>query len=155
MNKKTTAKLYKKYARKAFMTAYSITENYDSSMDILQETFMKIFTNIENIENPTTYIITAIRHNALNYIKREKRYYPEQEIAVHIDMINQIDLKEKLSKLNKTMTILSKREKEVFSMKFYSAMNYKEIAIATELSQSTVRGLFKRAIDKLKDELYV
>ena len=134
------------------MTAYSITGNYDLSMDIMQETFYRIMKYSRHIEYSTAYIIRTAHNIAINMQKRESRMFEYRDSPVVADFDNAIEVQRQLKILERKMHALSPKEREVFSMKFYGGLDYREIAQACAIKQSTARVLFKRAIDKFREK---
>ncbi len=155
--KKKFEKIYNKNKKKVFMIAYSITNNYDDAMDIVQETFIKIYENLDNIDNYNSYIISVCKNLSLNYIKKHNRiiYTDSLPIKVQNSIEEEVENKMQLSKIHNFLYKLSKKERIVFSLKLYGGYSYEEIAKELNVSLSTVRQFYKRAIDKIKENFYV
>lgn len=157
MNKKRFNDAYRKYNQKVFMTAYGITGNYDDSMDIMQDTFIRYSKVTDEVQNEGAYISMIARNLSLNYIKRESR---KTELFYDIETKqpgphDEAENRQRLEKLEIALSRLSEQERRVFALKFYSGSSYADIADMLEITESTARVLFKRAVDKLKENVNV
>lgn len=153
MDKKKFEEIYKEFNQRVFMTAYGITHNYDDSMDIMHETFIKYSKVTAEVSNVPAYISMIARNTALNYIKKERRK-ADMEIT-QLSIEQEIENRQKIEKLEQTLSVLSEQERKVFALKFYSGSEYGEIADLLGITQSTARVLLKRAVDKLKERINV
>ena len=154
MKKKDFESIYSNYKKKVFMIAYSITLNYDDAMDIVQETFLRIYKNYENIENLTSYILITCKNLSLNFIKKHSRIiYDNRILDITIDNSQNDNNKnkEKLNNIKIFLDHLSINERKVFSLKFYGNFSYTEIAKELDVKEVTIRTFYKRAIDKMKE----
>lgn len=151
--------LYEGYAPLFMGIAYRYVGNESESGDILQETFIKIYKNINNYTgkgNFEGWMKRILVNNCLNYIKKEKKYTFETGEAL---------LEKPNSKWDAVIEDLSFEEivriidrlpigyKTVFNLSVFEGYAHKEIAEMLNISESASRSQLTKAKAKLKEEL--
>jgi RNA polymerase sigma-70 factor (ECF subfamily) len=133
--------------------------------DIVQDVFIKLFDNLDKIrkkESIEFWLIKTVRNEIFSYHRNqaEKKLFKE---AIEIDEIeNSVlasspaesfeinELKEIiLNELNQMQDIF----KEVFILREYALMSYKEIANILEIDQELVKSRLYKARQKLIDKI--
>ncbi|MGE3062856.1 MAG: RNA polymerase sigma factor [bacterium] len=158
MNKKKEfERVYTTYYKKAFYICYSIIGNYDDTKDAVQDLFINIFRNLENIKDLKSYICMSARNISLNRVcRRHETVELNEEIAFSpISVENEVLRRERMEKVGRALALLSEQEHKVFTMKFYMGMDYSEIAEELQVSESTCRVAFRNALLKIKEEANV
>jgi RNA polymerase sigma-70 factor (ECF subfamily) len=134
---------------------YSIIEDKDESLDVFQDTYLKLIKNLEKIRNydkPYSYITSIARNTAItrkSYIKRDyselkktSSYfdYLEHEIAYPSGFSNsQIVILELLRSLRVFIRQLPQKQRQHMRLKYIAGYSNKEIANHLGCSASTVR----------------
>ena len=133
--------------------------------DIVQDVFIKLFDNLDKIrkkESIEFWLIKTVRNEIFSYHRNQakKKLFKE---AIEIDEIeNSVlasspaesfeinELKEIiLNELNQMQDIF----KEVFILREYALMSYKEIANILEIDQELVKSRLYKARQKLIDKI--
>ena len=67
--------IYEKYKNLVLKVAYRYTEDFDAAEDIMQETFLALYKDMDDKEysNIQSWLYTTAKHSALNYKKKSKR----------------------------------------------------------------------------------
>jgi RNA polymerase sigma-70 factor (ECF subfamily) len=123
----------------------------DKARDIVQDSFEKLWRNIENVNNQKvkSYLFTTAYHTMIDLIRREKRKEDFENVNVkeysHSEQYS--DLKEVL---NIALTKLSDIQRSVILLRDYEGYSYAEIAEITNLNESQVKVYIYRARKKLK-----
>src|SRR5690606_26055571 len=71
--------LYDRYSQAMFTIAYRITNDFELAADVLQEGFLKVFTNMHQFRRESTlgaWIKTIIIRTALSKIKKRIEFEP-------------------------------------------------------------------------------
>lgn len=151
--------LYEKYSLMLFRTAYLILGNKEDSEDVLQETFLSIYTNIDKLKDSSklkSWIFTILKNKAYTKYKTRKREFPEEEINSLIDSKSDSNLENEFaikSDIEKCLNKLSQKEREVIILFYYNDFTTKEIAKITKSFEGTVKSRLHRARKKLKEEV--
>lgn len=148
-------KIYNEHRKRVFYLSYSITGDYDESMDIVQEVFLKIYKNMEDIKDIKPYILTVARNISLNRVRGDKKTLDidEHEPVYSITPERECENREMMEKVEKALSTLTPQEKKIFCLKFYSGINYSEIADDLKISESTARVVYMNSLKKIRGKL--
>ena len=149
------------YQKKVFLLGYSFFRNREDALDIVQETFLKLYQKIalfrrgENFQNWLLQIAKnlCIDHYRKNYGKNKELQsgipVEEMNISSHnsTDPYLSSDLKRIFSTCIKK---LAERQRMIFVMKHYNQLKYKEIAQILGISLGTVKSLHYKAVQNLR-----
>ena len=113
-----------------------------------------------NAEEQARYIVIAVRHTAVSWLRRHHREIPvsqthrsEPSAPDHVQPENQLELSEQLQLLHQAINMLPEKERLVLQMKTVEGLTDQEIAKMTGLSAVSVRQYVARARKKLKAQL--
>ena len=131
---------------------------YDQAKDIVQECFIKLWENRENVSNPVSYLFTSVRNSSLNYLKAEQK---SKGKVVAIDEVHHIKVDDsaidaaveyyhKVEEAYKRLQELTGRCKDIFVMVYIEKMKIREVAEELAISENTVKTYLKRAKDALR-----
>lgn len=159
-DKLALVKIYNEYYDELFNYGFRICSSEDLTRDCIQELFIKIWTDrikYPKIKNPKPYIFRILRNTIVDSFKRKEDctdladielinpLLSEQDFAINIETSS--ELKKKLAK---AIDKLTKRQKEIIILKFYSGLNYKEISQITTIKQQSIRNIMTKALKKLR-----
>ena len=67
--------IYEKYKNLVLKVAYRYSEDFDAAEDIMQETFLALYKDMDDKEysNIQSWLYTTAKHSALNYKKKSER----------------------------------------------------------------------------------
>lgn len=67
--------IYEKYKNLVLKVAYRYSEDFDAAEDIMQETFLALYRDMDDKEysNIQSWLYTTAKHSALNYKKKSER----------------------------------------------------------------------------------
>ena len=163
--------LAERYQRNIFRLAQNITQNREDAEDVLQETFMKAYTHLNDFEGNSkfyTWIVRIAVNEAL--MKLRKRKWDKtvwldepvtvgedtvaREIAVWDDNPEQRYSKTELADiLDKAVNSLAPAYRTVFALRDVEGLSTEETAEALELSVPAVKSRLLRARLQLRDKL--
>ncbi|MDR1123059.1 MAG: sigma-70 family RNA polymerase sigma factor [Elusimicrobiota bacterium] len=156
--------LYEKNFNKIF--AYVKIRIYDKTAteDVCSAIWLRALDKIKYYDAakgaPEQWLFTIARNEIVNHIR-----YKKLKSFVLLDFLEdifydsaplpqeQMQNRENISLLQNALKFLSEREKDLISLKFYSAMNNRQIAAVSGLSESNVGTILNRAAQKLKTVL--
>jgi len=160
-NYEYTKNLYEKYGKTLWKYAFKLSKNNEIADDILSTTFLKVIEKIEIIKKIHSYKIKAylmsmVKHNYFNFIKRDKLNVDFDSIAEYIPCNADNDFTEKIgvSEVEETLNHIPEPYKSILVYRYvYDEITYEEIAIALNLNVKSIRMYKKRALDMLKNRL--
>ncbi len=158
------AELHNRYKAVLFIHAYRMLGNEDEAKDIVQELFTTLWTrrnDIPAIYSLASYLYSAVRNKVLDSIARKKteeRYM--RSLALFMEEgenITEKEIREKeLTRLiEREISLLPERMREIFELSRYENRSYKEIAEELNISDKTVKKQVSNALIILRKKLDV
>lgn len=161
-NEQAFSEIYERYKGVLYIHAVKMLKNRDEAQDVIQEIFTKIWNMRDNLVINTTlsaYLYTSVRNRILDIFSHEK------VIAIHQqslqDFINQgeyqtdnyIREKELTFLIEKEISALPPKMKEVFELSRKQHLSYLQIAEQLDISENTVRKHITKALARLRSKL--
>ena len=151
--------LYDLYWEQLFISAFNLVKLRDVSEDILQEIFIKIWTNRGEIQINTSlkgYLYTCVLYKTYDYFRKNKDVFKEDFLDNFNKRIqtsnpeSKLIHKELISHINKSVDSLPEKTKVVFKLSRESQLSHKEIAKELNISTKTVEAHITKALKILK-----
>ena len=157
--KDTTAleQIYLHSKNAVFSIIYSITRNYQSAEDLMQETYIKVFNNINQYKagtNALSWIYTIAKNLALNSYNRQKH-----EVSTDFNEMSnmlaggELILKDESGIFKIMSKTLDSNEYNIVLMHTIGGLKLKEIAELFKKPQGTIRWQYNNALKKMKIKL--
>jgi RNA polymerase sigma-70 factor (ECF subfamily) len=132
--------------------------------DIVQEAFMRLHAQFDEVREPKKWLYRTVHNLALNYRRDSGKIVSLEtkpgDAAENLDTTDpqplpdeQIARLEGIGLVRLSMKTLDKRSHELVRLKFNEGLSYKEIAGRTGLTVSHVGYLLHHAIKAIADEL--
>lgn len=135
------------------------TQDIDITNDILQETFVKLWEHCGSVDyrKVKSYLFTTANHIFLNSVKHNQvvRAYeriPHKKSSQESPEYLFIE-KEFLEKLEKTISMLPEKQREVFLLSRVEKKKYREISALLGISVKAVEKRMHLALKTMKDVL--
>ncbi len=128
--------------------------------DIVQNVFLKFYENLNKIENKNSYEFWLFKtaRNEVYYFFRKKKVKVDQffvedtdelEIESNQNLNEEIELKEVKDILKTKLDELPFDQKEIFVLKEYGKLSYKEISRIMEIDEELVKSRLYKTRQKL------
>jgi len=150
-------KIFEVNSKKIFHLCYGYTGDADAANDLLQETFLKVWQNLEKFRNQamiSTWIYRIAVNTCLTYLRSEKRQakdeLTETLAETHAEEFSEKD--EQVALLYKCISKLEESERIIITM-VLDEVPYTEIAEVSGISEGNLRVKIHRIKQKLT-ELY-
>ena len=151
--------LYDKYSHKMFAVCYRYAHNREDAEDMLQEGFIKVFSQIHKFENRGAlegWIRRIIVHTCINHLKKNKRFNESVDL-IHA---NSIQVREEsipsiiqAKEVVECIRMLPIGYRTVLNLYAIEGFSHKEIAVMLDIEESTSRSQYTRAKAMLEDLL--
>ena len=136
-----------------FVVDHSLAE------DILQETFIKAYQNIEKFKQESklyTWLYRIATNESLQHINKMKKMKQSDENAeYHLMNVTaesvQTDGDEIQLLLNRAIQTLPEKQKLVFMLRYYDDLPYEEISQIVEMSVGTLKTNYHYAKQKIEE----
>ena len=150
--------LMRRYERLVFRVAYGITGNDEHTMDITQETFLKVHARLGSWRREgqlKNWIARIAANEAMNW-SRSLRRHPTCELNeaafLQPDPPQEDSLLERETRdaLHLSLSSLSPRHRLAVVLRYFRGMSTREISGVLECSEGTTRNILFRSLRKLR-----
>jgi len=150
-----------------FAYGKKLTKNHEIINDSIQEIFLDFFQKGQKpnstIRNPKAYLIKALRNSILKKIEKERKTssrevdqvmdeffveYSFQETMIADEVASEIRII-----LQKAVSQLSPRKKEIIYLRFEENLSYKEIALIMNITVESAQKQMHRTLISLRENL--
>lgn len=153
--------LFEKYHAALCLLAYRFTKDKDTSKDVVQDVFIRIWNNRQSIEitsSLSAYLKRSVVNACLNHIEKEKRHsILGVEVLVREPSAATSDRDysehELTMQLEKSIERLPVRTRAVFLLIRKEEMTYKEVAETLNISLKAVEKEMMKALRLLREML--
>lgn len=151
----TFEQIYYEYEKLVYYICYQITKDRDASEDLVQETFIKLITSIDNYQEKgkfKQYIMMIARNVSKNYLTRCVNKNP----LLDEEQINGTKDENKVNKIIFFINdYLDEENAEIVTLKIVHNLKFKEIAEYKNLSIGIIQAKYYQSIKILKEELNI
>jgi RNA polymerase sigma-70 factor (ECF subfamily) len=151
---KVCKEFYRRHAVKINHYCIKVTGRYDESADLLQDTFIKFFEKIkqhDTLDNIYGYLFTICRNKCIDFQKKQNKTVSLDELEN--TLIHRDDDSELIPIIDRSLDLLSNDDKELFIMKIYRQMDYKDIAEIKSMTVAAVKNRVYRARKQIRNVL--
>lgn len=140
--------------------AWKYTKTKDSAMDIVQESFIKLWQvrkGLDPAQSLKTYFYRMVKHKSLNYLRDVLEHSEDvNELEIPDDnfpmpMNDESESSKLLEPLRQWIDELPERQKEAFKLSRYEGLTHEEIAEVMEVSPRTVNNHIGAALNQLQE----
>lgn len=146
------------YKERLYWHIRKMVLNHDDADDVLQNTFIKVYQNIENFKGESkiySWMYRIATNEALTFLKSKAKrnntsIEMEKERAINnleTDVYfegNEIQLK-----LQKAIATLPEKQQLVFNMKYFDETTYEELSEILETSVGALKSSYHIAVKKI------
>lgn len=154
--------IYDRYWSVLYLHARHMLNNQDYASDVVQEVFVGVWNKKSQIDLSVSlkaYLYRSTRNRVLNMVRSGKmdgdyknhllRIYEDKEYTTD----DQVRYNELRNLIEKEVTLLPKKMREVFELSRSQNLSHSEIAALLEISDATVKKQISRAIHILRKKL--
>ena len=152
--------LYEKYSYKMLSVCYRYAHNREDAEDMLQEGFIKVFSQIHTFENRGAlegWIRRIIVHTCINILKKNKKFNESVEL-VHANMMqgreDAIPSIIQPKEVIECIRLLPIGYRTVLNLYAIEGFSHREIGAMLDIEESTSRSQYTRAKTMLEGFLY-
>ncbi|MBL0881857.1 MAG: sigma-70 family RNA polymerase sigma factor [Chitinophagaceae bacterium] len=151
--------LYNRYSPKMLSVCYRFAPSREDAEDMLQEGFIKVFTQIHTFQNKGAFegwIRRIIVHTCINFLKKHKKFNESLDIShatsVYIkeETIPSIMQARQIIECIRLLPVGYRTVLNLYALEGYS---HKEIGIMLDIEESTSRSQYTRAKAMLENIL--
>lgn len=159
------ADLYDRYGRIAYSLILRVVRNAPAAEDLVQETFLRIWTRINGFDQQKgalgPWVLAVARNRAIDYLRSidgrmsqgaleiEKLEQPE----LFSDLENEILNWDRVRVLNEAFKKLTPNQRIVIELAYYEGLSHSEMAERMQQPLGTVKTWVRTALKSLRDQL--
>ncbi|MEN3043770.1 MAG: RNA polymerase sigma factor [Candidatus Hydrothermales bacterium] len=156
MKEKKFNEIYVKMKEKLIRYVKSIVNDREISEDIVDETFVKFYENMENVNNTKAFLYKVAKNKSIDYLRKRKK---EKEVPldeenhsmyINIDPIKMYIIK---SRLEEEIENMPQNLKDAFILRDVHLYSYEEISKILKIPIGTVKSRISRARLYLREKL--
>ncbi|WOD44300.1 RNA polymerase sigma factor [Hwangdonia lutea] len=165
------SKTYKEQAFKTLLTLYkerlywhirNIVKSHDDADDVLQNTFIKIYKNINNFKGESklySWMYRIATNESITFINKNAKRLQVSNEEVQQMAINNLTTDVYFEgdaiqlKLQQAIATLPQKQQLVFNMKYFEDIKYKDMAEILETSEGALKASYHIAVKKIEDYL--
>ena len=151
--------LYERFSAKMLVVCYRYAHSREDAEDMLQEGFIKVFSQIHTFEGRGAlegWVRRIIVHTCINILKKNKRFNESVDL-IHA---NSIQVREEsipsiiqAKEVVQCIRLLPIGYRTVLNLYAIEGFSHKEISIMLDIEESTSRSQYTRAKAMLEDAL--
>lgn len=155
--------LYQRHSREVWALAYARWMNADTAMDIMQETFLRLWKQWEageRILNPRAWLLRVARNLAEDHAKsafrRNGTHPPHTMNGVRSNdpvPLERLEREETFAQLRGVLDQLSQADREILTLRYALDYDTDEIADVLAINATAVHMRLSRARQRLADRL--
>lgn len=150
------------YKERLYWHIRKIVISHDDSDDVLQNTFIKIFRNIDNFKGDSklySWMYRIATNEAITHINKNAKRLQITSEEVQNHAINNLKADVYFEgndiqlKLQQAIAILPQKQQLVFNMKYFDDIKYKDMAEILETSEGALKSSYHIAVKKIEQYL--
>ena len=156
-NTRAFEKVYAKHYTNLARYSNFIIKDEDKSRSLVQNVFLKLWESreqLQKVEHLLPYLVSMVRNESLNYLKRERRFTKLPNLATaDLQALNSENLahqNELLEQLIVALNSMPERCRFAFELSRFENLSNKEIASQMNISTKGVEALITRSLKYLR-----
>jgi RNA polymerase sigma-70 factor (ECF subfamily) len=151
--------LYNRYSPKMLSVCYRFAQNREDAEDMLQEGFIKVFTQINSFQNKGAFegwIRRIIVHTCINFLKKYKKFNDNVGLneAVYLQVKEEtIPSIMQAKQVIECIRLLPVGYRTVLNLYAIEGFSHKEIGVMLDIEESSSRSQYTRAKTLLENVL--
>lgn len=150
------------YKERLYWHIRNIVKDHEDTDDVLQNTFLKVYRNIKQFKGESklySWMYRIATNEAITFLNKKARKLKisSEELQDHI--INNLESdvyfegSEIQLKLQKAIAILPDKQQQVFNMKYFEELKYREMAEILDTSEGALKASYHLAVKKIQEFL--
>jgi len=155
--------LYDSYIDQIFAYIYRKTSDRELAEDLCTQVWIKAMESLKWFEYDEcssfkSWLYRIAGNTVIDYYRTHRNNVDIETIiepGISHDFAAQIDAKDKLEKVKEFLNTLSDTQKEIFILRIWDDLSYREIAEILGNSQENTRKIFSRTLKMLKSHFII
>ncbi len=150
------------YKERLYWHIRKIIISHDDADDVLQNTFIKVFKNINNFKGDSklySWMYRIATNESINFLNKKAKINKIDNPTLQLQMVENLqadvyfDGDEIQIKLQKAIAKLPEKQKLIFNMKYFDNMKYNDISEILDTSVGALKASYHHARKKIENYL--
>lgn len=150
------------YKERLYWHIRRIVLDHDDTDDVLQNTFIKVYKNIDGFKGESklySWLYRIATNESLTFLKQKSKKAGISDRELKDRMVENLQADvyfegdEIQLKLQKALATLPDKQKLVFTMKYFQEMKYEDISEVLETSVGALKASYHLAVKKIESYL--
>jgi len=156
------AELVKEFSEPLYWQIRKIVLNHDDANDVLQNTFIKIWTSVDNFRGDSklsTWLYRIAINESITFLNKQRSANnismddADSFLVSKLEGDEYFDGDEAQLKLQKAILTLPEKQRIVFNMKYFDEMKYEDMSGILETSVGALKASYHHAVKKIEEFL--
>ncbi len=152
--------LVAEYKERLYWHIRKIVLVHDDADDVLQDTFIKIYKNIDNFKGESklySWLYRIATNESITFLNKKAKELQIESEALQSQMVNNLrsdvyfEGDEIQYKLQKAIAQLPQKQQIVFNMRYYDEIKYEDMAEILETSVGALKASYHHAAKKIEE----
>lgn len=155
---KAFTQLVREYQEPIYWQIRRMVNSHDDADDILQNTFMRAWSAIDNFRGDaklSTWLFRIATNATLTFLDQQKSALSIDDInntvGLHLQSESYFDGDEAQLQLQQAVNSLPPKQRAIFNMKYFQEMKYEEISQVMGTSIGALKASYHHAVKKITD----
>jgi len=159
---KAFAELVNTYKERLYWHIRYMLKNHEDTDDVLQNVFIKIYKNIKKFKGDSrlySWMYRIARNESLTFLKKRSKMLKISSEEIQNYIVDNLESDvyfegdEIKLKLQKAISVLPDKQREVFQLRYFEEMKYQEMSELLETSESALKSNYHHASKKVEEYL--
>lgn len=155
-------KLVQEYQKPLYYHIRTIVLNHDDTDDVLQNTFIKTYTNIQQFKGESklySWMYRIATNEALTFLQQRAKKQGISNEELQSKTINKLESDVYFEgdaiqiKLQKAIAQLPEKQQLVFKMRYFQELKYEQMSEILETSVGALKASYHHAVKKIEEYL--
>lgn len=158
------AQLVDTYSEALYWQIRKIILSHDDANDVLQNTFIKVWTSIDSFRGDSklsTWLYRIAINESISFLNKQRSLNnisiddTDSFLITKLESDPYFDGDEAQLKLQKALLTLPEKQRIVFNMKYFDEMKYDEMSEILDTSVGALKASYHHAVKKIEDFLSI
>lgn len=148
------------YKERLYWHIRNIVLNHDDADDVLQNTFIKIFRNINNFKGESqlySWLYRIATNESITFLQQKAKNLKLNDEGLQNHIVNNLESdvyfegNDLQLKLQQAIAQLPEKQRLVFNMRYFEEIKYEEMSEILETSVGALKASYHHAVKKIED----
>ncbi len=156
------AKLLDLYQERLYWHIRKLVITHENADDVLQNTFLRVYKSLPKFKQQSslhTWMFRIAYNESLRFLEKNSKQKNVSIDDVNTTYLNSLesdvffDIRETQLKLHRILSELSNREREIFQMKYFDDLTFKDIEVIINVKESTIKSSYYKTVGYIEKNI--